>query len=180
MVIRRNMIGEKVNVRFCDSLAKIMGEVQSMSWRARIAAVSINLLIFGGSHAAIGQKAQKASASTTNNEDLMARGRYIVEDIAVCTQCHTPRDNMGRLDQSKWLEGAPLWLQPAAPTENWPLQAPRIAGNPPGTDAEMIKLLTTGIWRDSKPLRPPMPPFRMSSDDAKAVVAYLKSLTPKP
>ncbi|HUO13747.1 MAG TPA: hypothetical protein VMX38_02080 [Verrucomicrobiae bacterium] len=63
--------------------------------------------------------------------------------------------------------------------ENWPLQAPRIAGNPPGTDAELVKLLTTGIWRDGRPLREPMPQFRMSMDDAQAVVAYLRSLTPQ-
>jgi hypothetical protein len=41
-----------------------------------------------------------------------------------------------------------------------------------------VKLLTTGIWLDGKPLRPPMPQFRMSSQDAQAVVAYLKILKP--
>jgi hypothetical protein len=43
----------------------------------------------------------------------------------------------------------------------------------------MIKLLTTGIWTTGKPLRFPMMPFRMSASDAKAVVAYLKTLTPQ-
>jgi hypothetical protein len=41
----------------------------------------------------------------------------------------------------------------------------------------MIKLLTTGIWRDGKPLRAPMPQFRMNRSDAEAVVAYLRSLS---
>jgi hypothetical protein len=36
--------------------------------------------------------------------------------------------------------------------------------------------LTTGIGRDNKPLRPPMPQFRMTVEDARAVFAYLKSL----
>jgi mono/diheme cytochrome c family protein len=108
---------------------------------------------------------------------LVARGKYIADDVAVCSQCHTPRDGQGNLDRSKWLEGAPVWLQSARPVQDWPLQAPRIAGDPPGTDAEMITLLTTGIWRDGKTLRPPMPQFRMSADDARAVVAYLKTLT---
>jgi hypothetical protein len=71
-------------------------------------------------------------------------------------------------------------LKSAESTEDWPLQAPRIAGTPPGTDAEMVKLLTTGIWRDGKYLRPPMPQFRMKPQDAEAVVAYLKSLKPAP
>ena len=55
--------------------------------------------------------------------------------------------------------------------------APRIGGNPPASDADMIKLLTTGIWTNGKQLRFLMMPFRMSEADAKAVVAYLKSVT---
>jgi hypothetical protein len=78
------------------------------------------------------------------------------------------------------LQGAPVWLQPAKPTGDWPLEAPRIAGIPPGSDDQIAKLLTTAIWRDGKPLRPPMPQFRMSARDAQAVVAYLKSLNPLP
>jgi mono/diheme cytochrome c family protein len=63
------------------------------------------------------------------------------------------------------------------PVTDWPLEAPRIAGLVPGSDDDMVKLLTTGIWRDGKPLRAPMPQFRMSRSDAEAVVAYLRSLS---
>jgi len=73
-----------------------------------------------------------------------------------------------------------VWLKSAEPNQDWPLQAPRIAGNPPGTDAEMITLLTTGIWKDGRHLRQPMPQFRMSRQDAESVVAYLKSLNSTP
>lgn len=119
--------------------------------------------------------------SNTNAVDqtLVARGKYIVDNVAVCSQCHTPRDAQGNLDRYEWLDGAPVWLLPAQATADWPLQAPRIAGNPPGTDDEMTKLLTSGIWRDGKQLRPPMPQFRLSPEDARAVIAYLKSLTPQ-
>jgi mono/diheme cytochrome c family protein len=115
---------------------------------------------------------------TKHAPENVARGKYIVEDLAVCSQCHTPRDSNGNPDRAHWLEGAAVWLRPSDSIESWPLQAPRIAGNPPGTDAEMVKLLTTGIWRDGKPLRPPMPQFRMTRADAEAVVAYLKSVEP--
>jgi mono/diheme cytochrome c family protein len=97
----------------------------------------------------------------------------------MCGQCHTPRGENGAPDRSRALEGASVWLKSAEPTENWPVQAPRIAGTPPGTDAEMVTLLTTGIWRDGNYLRPPMPQFRMSREDAEAVVAYLKSVNPQ-
>ena len=130
---------------------------------------------------AVGQVARPSGkAASHNSETSVARGKYIVEGVAICGQCHTPRDAANNPDRSHWLEGAPVWLRPAQPVEDWPLQAPRIAGNPPGTDAEMVKLLTTGIWRDGRYLRPPMPQFRMTRQDAESVVAYLKSRKPEP
>ncbi|MGC1370641.1 MAG: cytochrome c [Candidatus Sulfotelmatobacter sp.] len=116
--------------------------------------------------------AKAAEPSTT----LVARGKYIVEGLSRCGQCHTPRDSNSNPEQNELLEGAAVWLKSAEPIEDWPLKAPRIAGVLPGTDAEMIKLLTTGVWRDGKRLREPMPQFRMTEPDAAAVVAYLKSL----
>jgi mono/diheme cytochrome c family protein len=124
--------------------------------------------------------AKAHSTQSAGQLALVKRGAYIANDLAVCSQCHTPRNVEGNPDHGKWLEGAPVWLQSAQPVADWPLLAPRIAGDPPGTDAEMIQLLTTGIWRDGKPLRPPMPQFRMSVEDAQAVLAYLKSLNPQP
>ncbi len=120
-------------------------------------------------------KAVTASAATPSAA-LVARGKYIVEGLSRCGQCHTPRDSNGNPEASEELQGAAVWLQSAEPVEDWPLKAPRIAGIPPGSDADMIKLLTTGMWSDGKPLRPPMPQFRMTESDAEAVVAYLKSL----
>lgn len=106
----------------------------------------------------------------------IARGKYIVENVAMCPQCHTPRDGNEALDHAHELEGAAEFFQPPHPDANWPLKAPRIGGNPPANDQDMIRLLTTGIWTDGKRLRLPMMPFRMSEADAKAVLAYLKSV----
>lgn len=128
---------------------------------------------------ATAQKAKRAEAPVKHAASGdVARGKYIVEGVAMCGQCHTPHDSNGRPEQSQALEGASVWLVPANPVADWPLIAPRLAQNPPGTDAEMVKLLSTGIWTDGKYLRPPMPQFRMSESDAAAVVAYLKSMTP--
>ncbi len=131
------------------------------------------------------QSAKMRNGSSINqngtSQGTEARGQYIVEDLSRCGQCHTPRDSNGVPDRSRWLQGAPVWLKSAEPVEDWPLQAPRIAGALPGTDAEMVTLLTTGIWRTGTYLRPPMPQFRMSRQDAESVIAYLKSvkLAPK-
>ena len=37
----------------------------------------------------------------------VARGRYLVEALGHCGECHTPRNALGGLDRSRWLAGAP-------------------------------------------------------------------------
>jgi len=106
----------------------------------------------------------------------VARGKYIVESVAICGQCHTPRDRNGNMDRAHWLQGASLPYMPAQPDPDWPINAPRIGGTPPANDVDMVKLLTTGIWTTGNRLRYPMPQFRMERADAEAVVAYLKSV----
>jgi len=108
----------------------------------------------------------------SGNQTLVERGRYIVESVAMCELCHTPRTENGVPDKGHWLGGGPTQLRASYPAQI----EPRIAGRPPGTDADFIKLLTTGIARTGMPPNPPMPPFRMTRPDAEAVLAYLKSL----
>ena len=107
----------------------------------------------------------------------MDRGKYIVEGVAHCWTCHTPRDAEGEPDRQRWLLGGPVPYSPARPTDGWAEVAPRLAGTPPGTDDQIVTLLTTGIARTGRPPRAPMPQFRMTRADAEAVVAYLKSVT---
>jgi len=121
-----------------------------------------------------GDKTAAPGVASTPAE--IARGKYIVEDVAMCPQCHTPRYGNGALDHAHELEGAAEFFQPPHPDANWPLKAPRIGGDPPANDQDMIKLLMTGLWTDGKPLRLPMMPFRMNEADAQAVLAYLKTV----
>jgi len=94
----------------------------------------------------------------------------------MCELCHTPRDESGKPDPGRKLMGGPLQLRASYPSGGWATVTPRLAGQPPGTDEEVIKLLTTGIWKTGSPPAPPMPPFHMTREDAASVVAYLKSL----
>lgn len=113
----------------------------------------------------------------SGGQSLIERGKYIVEDVAMCELCHTPRDEHGNPDRGRWLMGGPVQLRPTYPARDWAIVAPPLAGEPPGTKDDIIHLLTTGIWkRTGSPPRPPMPPFRMTRADAEAVLAYLKSL----
>jgi mono/diheme cytochrome c family protein len=123
-----------------------------------------------------GKRTGAQTAEPAANNSQAARGKYIVEEVAKCINCHTPRDQNGEIDRSRLLNGAPVFFQPAQRMADWPVVCPRIGGTPPGTDPEMVTLLTTGIWKTGKPLRDPMPKFHMTREDAEAVVAYLKSL----
>jgi hypothetical protein len=120
--------------------------------------------------------ASQVIAQSAGNSEQVARGKYIVEDVAMCGTCHTPRLADGQLDRSRWLAGAPVPYLPAQPVSHWPINAPRLAGTPPTSNEGMITLLTTAVWIDGKPLDDPMPHFHMTRPDAEAVVAYLRSL----
>ena len=37
----------------------------------------------------------------------LERGRYLVETLAHCAECHTPRNSLGALDTARWMAGAP-------------------------------------------------------------------------
>ena len=138
------------------------------------------ILIVAGSPCAWAQESKQAQpvANTGGNAKLIARGKYIVEGVAGCGYCHTPRDKNGEPDRTKWLAGAPVFYEPAQPVPGWPNTAPRLAGLPPGSDAELLTLLTTSTARTGQLPRWPMPRFHMTRADAEAVVAYLRSINP--
>ncbi len=103
------------------------------------------------------------------------RGKYLVENVAMCGECHTPRDDKGQLDRTQWLEGNVLDIKPDHPMPFAAVAVP-IAGLPGFTDAQAVKFLETGLDLTGKPAMRPMPQFRFNHDDAVAVAAYLRSL----
>jgi hypothetical protein len=62
----------------------------------------------------------------------------------------------------------------------WADKSTNIAGLPGWDKDAAIRFLMTGIAQNGLPPRPPMPQFHLNLQDATAVVAYLKSLKPKP
>ena len=121
--------------------------------------------------------AQEKSQPAADRSGSSGRGKYIVEHLAMCVECHTPRDENGQLLRSKYLEGAPVPVKaPPYPRMKWALKAPALAGLPGYTKEDGVRLLTQGITRDGRTPDPPMPRFRMNRADAEAVVAYLQSL----
>lgn len=139
--------------------------------RGVLCAAALMVVLAAGSAAVATEPAQAPVQSN------IARGEYLVKQVAMCVQCHSPRDARGELIQSELLRGAPMpaaWQDSPTP---WAYAAPKLAGLPAGfTEASLIHFLQTGERTAGYQARPPMPPFRMNEADATAVVAYLKSL----
>ena len=106
------------------------------------------------------------------------RGKYLVEAVGMCGDCHSPRNQKGEVPPGKELQGSELGFQPIHPVPGWVPAAPPIAGLTILTTEEAMTLLTEGLAPGGKPPAPPMPRYHMSRADAAAVIAYLKSLKP--
>jgi len=104
------------------------------------------------------------------------RGRYLVHEVAMCVQCHSPRDANGELIAERLLRGEAIPFSSPYPSQRWAFRAPAIAGLPGYSKADGVRLLMTGLTPSGKTPLPPMPPFRMTKEDAEAVVEYLASL----
>jgi len=119
-----------------------------------------------------------ASSAATPQPAKIARGKYLVEGVSKCGDCHSPHDEKGEPIPGKEFKGATLVFKPTIPMPVWADKAPNIAGLPGWTDEAAVKFLMTGIAYNDLPARPPMPPYRLNKEDAEAVVAFLKSLAP--
>jgi mono/diheme cytochrome c family protein len=119
-----------------------------------------------------------AASSVGDTAGLVARGEYIVRNVAVCGHCHSadPRNADGPLSGG-------------LPFRNWRLGTIRAANLTPDretglgawSDAEIVRAIRSGEDRQGHTLAPVMPYawFRgMSERDALAVARYLKSLPP--
>jgi mono/diheme cytochrome c family protein len=116
------------------------------------------------------------TAQSGGDQPNVEHGKYLAENVAMCIQCHTPRDETGNLLMDHRFEGAPVPFQSPWSDSRWANTAPSIAGLPQYTVSQGVRLLTTGVSRTGAELRSPMPPFRMSDSDARDIIAYLKSV----
>jgi mono/diheme cytochrome c family protein len=119
---------------------------------------------------------QEQQASSTLPKGNVEHGRYLAEHVAMCIECHSGRDASGNILQSELYDGGSIPFAPPWPND-WANRAPRNKGLPGYTDEQALRLLTQGaIGRDGKQLRPPMPRFHMTPQDAADVIAFLRSL----
>jgi mono/diheme cytochrome c family protein len=114
--------------------------------------------------------------------ERVARGRYLAEGLLQCFVCHSERD---------WnAPGAPPIAGRKGAGQVWPdrpwLVAPNLTPDPETgtgrwTDDMLLRAIREGVSHDGRPLHPQMwsASFRtLPDEDAEAVVAYLRTLTP--
>ena len=112
------------------------------------------------------------------SDEALKRGAYLVNNVAQCGTCHTPRNSKGELDTTRHLQGAPIWFKPTKiKFEKWEDTAPDLTQSGLASrwgEEKLVKFLSTGGQADA-----PMPAFKLTVGDARAVVAYLRSLPGK-
>jgi cytochrome c2 len=113
-------------------------------------------------------------------DDKVARGKYLAEEVAKCQDCHTPKLETGAFIKSQWMKGAALSFTPAVPLPGWHPKSPDITSTSQlwsrWTEAGLVKFLETGKNPRGNKAGPPMPEYNLKHEDAEAIVAYLKSL----
>jgi mono/diheme cytochrome c family protein len=114
------------------------------------------------------------------------RGQYLVNNVGVCTFCHTPLRPDGSRDNTRFLGGDPC-LADVAPDdpESGCLPSRNLTPHETGlknkTDEDIKRALREGIRTDGANLHVAMPSWlfrNMTDDDLSAIVAYLRSIPP--
>src|SRR5579872_2050838 len=115
--------------------------------------------------------------------ERLARGRYLVEDVAICFHCHSERD---------WRTppgGLPIAGKAAAGrvlNPGFRLVYPNLTpdietGAGKWSDQEIYRALTQGIGHDGRVLYTEMPYrqfSKLADEDLAAIIVYLRSLAP--
>lgn len=124
--------------------------------------------------------APAVQAQDKNADARLERGRYLVEEVARCQECHTPQLPSGELDKTQWMKGATLVGVPATPIPDWHQKSPDITSTSRLWERwkveGFVKFLSTGKTPRGGRSGPPMPAYKVSVADAEAMTAYLQSL----
>jgi mono/diheme cytochrome c family protein len=110
-------------------------------------------------------------------DHVLERGRYLVEAVGHCAECHTPRSRFGGLDRSRWLAGG------ASPEGEGkvPNITPHEQGLADWSARDIERYLRSGFTPDYDMVGGAMVEVqenlaRLDDADRAAIAAYLKSV----
>lgn len=111
---------------------------------------------------------------TGEQSNQVTRGRYLVEGLAHCGECHTPRNALGGLNHDAWLSGAPN-----------PSGKGKIPNITPAaldwSEADLVEYFTSGFTPDYDSAGGEMAEVvsnlaQLPESDRAAIAAYLKAI----
>lgn len=118
--------------------------------------------------------------SASTDSAAIARGKYLVYGPAHCAHCHSPMEDLKRVDDGE--------LVPLSGGFNFNLpigmvHAPNITTDPETgignyTDAELARALRYGVKKNGQALFDFMPFYDLSDADLTAIVSYLRTQDP--
>lgn len=144
---------------------------------------------FAAGYLSVRKPAQRAASTETveRTPERLARGQYLVNNAADCAGCHSERDaaifglpiKEGRAAAGGFTWDAKIGFPGS-------ITAPNLTSDPETglgswTDGEILRAMREGVRRDGTALFPimPYPHLRnLSDEDAKSIVAYLRSMPP--
>lgn len=139
------------------------------------------LCFFAVAAACLGGAAAISAASAADQAQI-DRGKYLVT-IGSCNDCHTAGYFFGKPDFSRALSGSDVGfgLPGLGTFVGRNLTPDKETGLGNWTDDQIIAAFTAGVRPDGRRLAPIMPYQNLShldSEDARAIVAYLRNLPP--
>lgn len=123
---------------------------------------------------------------TPTEKPSVERGKYIVDHLGPCGQCHTPKLPDGMPDPNAFLGGDDCFIDvdPMDPNIGC-ISAPNITNHAAGlanrSDDEIKDMITKGIRPDGSAMFPIMPYFLIATftpNDVDSIIMYLRTTKP--
>lgn len=124
----------------------------------------------------------QALVAVTGQENAqLERGRYLVEAVGHCGECHTPRNAFGAIDTARWLAGGP--------NPDGEGRVPNITPHEDGigswSEKDIAYYLESGFTPDFDMVGSSMVEVqeniaRLSNEDRAAIAVYLKAISALP
>lgn len=130
--------------------------------------------------AAVAAASIVGAAASASADATLDRGRYLVESIAACGNCHTPVGPNGP-DESRRLAGGVVFDEGVFRAVSGNITPDPATGIGKWSDAEIARAIREGVRPDGSLIGPPMPyPLYhgIADDDLVAIVAYLRTVPP--
>ena len=161
-------------LRTLKPVTKATPELKSLAPFARSIGTPLFLKVFG----------RFANAPTQAPKGGIERGRYLVEHVSLCGDCHTPRNSLGVPNRSQYLAGAGKKIGPlgnAVPN----ITPDKETGIGEWKREDIVELLISGTKPDLDNVQglmaeviqgTPLGYKDMKKEDALAIADYLKSI----